>query len=77
MNKKNIPDICTSLSCDSLGCDYCKKCSHAIYKGGTLAAGRFWFWEFNPRFGPRFNFDLPENHPGWESFSKWLKENKL
>jgi hypothetical protein len=75
------PDICTSLMCSSLGCDYCKQCSHAIFLG---SAGK-WKWRFEPRFGVEFlsKKDEPlkrqpgEKSPAWDEFEKWQKEKGL
>ena len=70
---------CTSLMCNSLGCDYCKKCSHACFKGQGSVNGKEWRWEFNPMFGPLFlrKNDVPlknqplKNHPVWKVFDEW------
>ncbi len=78
---------CTSYSCKSLGCDYCLKCSHAIWKGEGIAPnGKIWRWEFSPRFGPFFlrkdgellkyqpvPVENPDKkeHPAWVLFGEW------
>ena len=73
--KKKIPDECTSLGCLPDNHDYCPKCSHAIFKGATNAAGQLLTWEYSPQFGPEFNIDLPENHKGWDLFYEWLERH--
>ena len=79
------PDICTSLTCTSLGSDYCMKCSHGIHNGsGIDKNGKEWRWEFNPYFGPLFvrkngeplsNQPIAPWHRAWKPFEKWLKKH--
>lgn len=71
---------CSSLSCTSLNCNYCKKCSHAIYHGhGVDVAGNDWSWFFSPQFGVTFIDEKkeelkdqpdPENS-AWKVFHTW------
>jgi len=77
------PDICTSISCESFGCDYCRECSHAIFLGeGKDRNGKFWKFEFNQRLGVTFlrKDDEPmlrqpsEKSPAWDVFNEWKKE---
>ena len=83
MNKK--PNCCTSLRCDNLGCDYCAKCSHAIYTGSATIDGRRYTWEHNPRLGPLFECKaigkkdwLPNaKHAVWIRFEAWVKRRGL
>lgn len=79
------PDFCTSLLCNSLGSDYCQKCSHGTFVGsGTDKNGKVWRWTFNPRFGPLFvrkdgepltNQPIASWHRAWSPFEKWLKKH--
>ena len=70
---------CTSFNCQSFDCDYCRKCSHAIYRGSKTIQGREYEWEFNPYHGPLFACKtigkkdwLPHNrHAVWKAFGKW------
>ena len=74
---------CTSLRCNNYDCDYCPKCSHAIYKGSKTINGRKYEWEFNPRHGPLFTCKaigkaewLPNyRHPAWKAFANWHERN--
>lgn len=77
------PEICTSLSCPSYPCDYCRRCSHAWWYGeGRDRHGKLWRWHFNPRFGPKFlrkdrkplkRPPTEEGHMVWEPFNRWVK----
>ena len=79
-----IPDFCSSLHCGSLGCDYCKECSHAFWLGeGMDHKGKVWKWEFNRYYGPTFlrrdgeplaRQPVSETHPAWEAFETWNME---
>jgi hypothetical protein len=70
---------CTSLACQGYDCDYCPKCSHAIYRGSATIDGRKYTWEHNPYHGPLFACAaigkedwLPHHrHAVWKAFSKW------
>ena len=73
---------CTSLMCNNYNCDYCNKCSHAIFYGEGIIGKRKWRWEFNPYHGARFlttkgkefKKGPKENHAIWIIFEKWLEE---
>jgi len=73
------PTICTSSHCDNLGCDYCPRCSHAIYRGSATIDRRKYEFEFEPMFGVNFKrknkYDwIPaQRHKAWKAFEKWLK----
>jgi len=71
---------CTSISCNNFNCDYCKRCSHAVYFGfGKDEFGKVWRWTFNSMFGPMFKdkkgddiLCQPEaNSPAWVLFELW------
>jgi hypothetical protein len=71
--------VCTSIRCRDYDCDYCPKCSHAIYQGQALINGLEYAWEYNPYHGPLFACKaigkadwLPgAGHPVWKAFGKW------
>ena len=80
------PDACTSFDCLQFGCDYCAKCSHALFFGEGIAPnGKVWMWEFSPYFGPRFmrkdGNELKRQPPGrnkiaWKLFEDWLEKHQ-
>ena len=82
--RKIVPDDCTSSECRSLGCDYCRRCSHAIFRGSHHNGKTIIRWEFSPWFGFEFrggNF-RPARPPGarnpvWEQVANWMKERGL
>jgi len=76
-----IPRYCSSMICNSYGCDYCAECSHASHYGaGIDIKGKHWWWEYNPYFGPtflrkdgEFMKRQPDNQsPAWDVFQKWF-----
>lgn len=80
------PDICTSLHCEDLGCDYCKECSHAIFKG-EVQTNKTHTFEFNPQYGVTFTkkngspkaVQPAEKNPVWNKWEEWFnnfEENK-
>jgi len=85
MTKQTEPYCCTSSLCNNLGCDYCKKCSHAIWRGQGRVKGKLYKWEFEPSMGGGVEFwnyatkkydGFPgERDPAWTAFKKWHKFN--
>jgi len=78
-------ETCTSMMCNNYDCDYCSKCSHAVFFGDGLDTnGKKWQWTFNPRFGPLFlRQDRTEMQrqprqasKAWEVFEIW-HNNKI
>jgi len=77
------PDICTSIN-GCKPCDYCVKCSHAIFTGVIHIGRNNWPFEFNPRFGPTFltmngeprKRQPIENNAVWGYFETWY-DNKF
>ena len=74
------PDDCTSSRCRNLGCDYCRKCSHAIFRGEHRNGKTRIRWEFRPRFGFEFKGGCfrPSRQPGsrnpiWPEVMHWMK----
>lgn len=75
------PDICTSMLCTHAG-THCRNCSHAIYFGEVISAGRSHRFEFSPQFGVYFltvmgtrrKVQPAENNPVWERFEEWRVE---
>lgn len=79
--KNDIKLTCTSLRCQP-PTSYCKKCSHANFSGqGKDSTGKFWKFDFNPKFGPLFLrtdeeplINQPkESSKAWEVFDQWFK----
>jgi len=77
--------ICGSLDCDSYGCDYCQKCSHAHFIcKGTDEKGKERSWVFNPQFGPSFlrkDGEEMKRQPSiesaaWAVFERWHEKHK-
>lgn len=71
---------CTSINCQSWGCDYCPKCSHYMREAeGVDKNGKTWRWEFHNYCGPVFlrkDGQPLKRHPGehspaWDVFNKW------
>ena len=84
--KKNpVPDDCTSMMCNNFGCDYCRECSHAIFKGRSKVNGKMYRWEFQPYYGVLFlNKDGSDvkaypgiKNPVWDRFEEWQKRRGL
>jgi len=75
------------MLCDNLGCDYCKECSHAIFKGeGKDRTGKPWRWQYGPlnrgaeflgAKGQVLRNQPGEDSPAWGVFGKWYKEFRL
>jgi hypothetical protein len=76
---ENIHLACNSLSCNRYGCDYCKKCSHAIYKSDVRLNNKVYRWEFRPHYGVIFlkkdrtpyKKQPSEKHMVWKLFHEW------
>jgi hypothetical protein len=70
---------CTSFRCHDYDCAYCRRCSHAIYRGQATIDGRRYTWEYNPYHGPLFackaigkaDWYPGERHPVWQAFGRW------
>ena len=76
-----MPDICTSLN-NCAGGDYCKECSHALFRHSIKIKNRIYKFEFNQWYGVTFlkkndepsSIYLSEKHPFWIEFQKWYDE---
>ncbi len=78
------PDYCSSITCDSYGCDYCSECSHATFLGRAKVGNVWWRWELRPYYGleflkadgePRDRWP-GENHPVWDAFDLWYMKRE-
>lgn len=87
MTKTIVPDGCTSATCGDFGCDYCRECSHAQFRGRSKVDGKMYRWLFEPYYGVTFltkggdpltTDEIPgENHPVWARFGAWQKRRGL
>ena len=79
MKRLVCPSICTSMQCGPPPKPHCRECSHAIYKGHAVIAGRVYRWEHSPQFGPLFSrarggfcdWSPHGRHAVWAAFQKW------
>jgi hypothetical protein len=70
---------CTSTRCNNYNCDYCPRCSHAIYSGSATIDGRRYTWRHNPYHGPLFeckairraNWIPHARHKVWAAYARW------
>lgn len=81
--KHPVPDDCTSSMCDKLGDEYCRGCSHAIFRGRSKVDGVMYRWILEPYDGVTFltkdgdpltTDETPgKNHPVRQRYGAWLK----